>query len=426
MIWMNSQLLKKSLETLPDAPGVYFFKDSDGNILYIGRATSLSDRVRSYFGDDLIETRGPLLVDMVTRSHKIDFTETDSVLEAIILESNLIKEHQPYFNTKEKDDKSYNYVVITDEEFPRVMLVRGRTLEMADKELRDITLDCKIKNQFGPYPQGSLLREALRIIRKIFPFRDEKSGISHQEKFYRSIGLSPDTTSPEAKKDYQKTIRNLTLFFQGKKSELVKTLEREMNDYAKTEQFEKADGVKKTLYALTHIQDVALIKKQNEGGSRTGFRVEAYDIAHMSGKNTVGVMVVGYDGEFDKNEYRKFKISKEANNDVGGLREILARRFSHPEWKFPELIVIDGGLGQINAAMETLQNLGITIPIVSVVKNDSHKADRILSQGSTGEALSKTHQEIIVKINAEAHRFAIAYHKNLRKRTFLRPTNRRK
>lgn len=390
---------------LPDSPGVYFFKDTKGKILYIGRATSLRDRVRSYFGDDLIATRGPLLVDMVTQTRKIDFTETDSVLEAIILESNLIKEHQPYFNTKEKDNKSYNYVVITDEEFPRVVFVRERQLD---------TFKFKIKEKFGPYPQGSLLRDALKIIRKIFPFRDDKALVPHQESFYRSLGLSPDTTSPEAKKDYQRTIRNLTLFFQGKKGELTRTLEREMKEHAKKQEFEKADAIKKTLYALMHIQDVALIKSDKTPGVQNGFRIEAYDIAHMSGKSKVGVMVVLNDGEVEKSEYRKFKISVDKNDDVAGLKETLTRRLAHSEWPLPSLIVIDGGMGQRNVAVEIV---GSQIPVVSVVKNDSHKPSHFLGD----EKLVALHSKAILKANSEAHRFAIAYHKNLRKRAFLKP-----
>lgn len=394
--------MKSQIQNLPDNPGVYFFKDLDGLILYIGRATSLRDRVRSYFAHDLIATRGMLLVDMVAKAVKIDFEETDSVLEAIILESNLIKKHQPYYNTQEKDDKSYNYVVITDEEFPRVMVVRERELPV---------VQFKIRRKFGPYTEGGLLREALKIIRRIFPFRDGKANISHNERFYQSIGLSPDTTSPEAKKEYQRTIRNLTLFFEGKKNELMKTLEKEMKEYAKAEQFEKADAVKQTLYALMHIQDIALLKR-DDAPARRGFRIEAYDIAHMLGKSTVGVMTVVIDGELEKNAYRKFKISVEGNNDVAGIKEVLRRRLNHPEWPMPQLIVIDGGMGQRNAAVEIV---GAQIPVVSVVKDNRHKAHHFLGD----EHLVALHGKAILKANAESHRFAIAYHKNLRKRKFL-------
>jgi excinuclease ABC subunit C len=394
--------MKKIDTKLPESPGIYLFKDNTGSILYIGRATSLKDRVKSYFSADLIQTRGPLIVDMVTKSERIDFMETDSVLEAIILESNEIKKHQPYFNTKEKDNKSYNLVVITDEEYPRIVIVRQRALD---------TFKYKIKYQFGPYPHGSLLRDALKIIRKIFPFRDEKATLKHQESFYQSIGLSPNTGSDDSKKEYQKTIRNLVLFFQGKKKELIRTLEREMDEYARNQEFEKAQTVRNTLYALAHIQDVSLIKSE-ANASANGFRIEAYDIAHMSGKDTVGVMTVVVDGEVQKSEYKKFKISKDANDDVAGLKEILTRRLNHTEWRFPDLIVIDGGIGQINAANSIVKS----IPVVSVVKNDVHKADHVLGD----ETLVKNNMKAILLANSEAHRFAIAYHKLLRNKSFLK------
>ncbi len=398
-------MLKYNKNGLPDNPGVYIFKDASGKILYIGRATSLRDRIKSYFGHDLLQTRGQLIVDMMTHAIGLEHKETDSVLEAIILESNLIKEHQPYFNTKEKDNKSWNYAVITDEEYPRVMVVREREFG---------SIKIKVRQKFGPYTQSSLLREALRIIRKIFPFRDAKSVIPHQESFYRSIGLSPDISSPEAKKEYKKTIRNLTLFFQGKKHELMRTLEKEMKGHAKQREFEKADAIKKTLYALMHIQDVALIKV-DKSSSHNGYRIEAYDIAHMSGKSKVGVMTVAYDGESEKSEYRKFKISKEANDDVAGIKEVLIRRFTHPEWQFPNLIVIDGGLGQKNAAESVLKGMGLEVPVVAVVKNDAHRADHIIGD----EKIINQHVGSILKVNAESHRFAIAYHRNLRKKNFF-------
>ena len=445
---------------LPDAPGVYFFKAGKGtkigagggkDILYIGRATSLRDRVRSYFADDLIKTRGPLLVDMVTRATALHFQKTDSVLEAIILEANLIKKHQPYYNTKEKDNRSYNYVVITDEEFPRVMLVRERVLDMAATTMAAVTVDVgidrlPIKKKFGPYPQGGLLKEALVLIRKIFPFRDakasQKASQAHHEAFYRSIGLSPDTSTPEAKQEYAKTIRNLTLFFEGKKKALIKAMEKDMKMYAKTRQFEKAGMVKKTLYALGHIQDVALIKADATGGEAYGrpadtFRIEAYDIAHLGGGDVVGVMTVIEDGQANKSQYRKFKLSREVNDDVGNLKEILRRRFNHPEWPMPHLIVIDGGQAQKAAAEAVVSEVlsatsgdqsSHSIPIVSVVKDEHHKPRAILTNTADtafNTTLSqrmdhdRTLEKAILLANNEAHRFAISYHRLRRGKRML-------
>ena len=406
--------MKKSdlkVNRLPDAPGVYFFKDSRGSILYVGKATSLRDRVRSYFGDDLIDTRGPLLVDMVTKAKRIEFKETDSVLEALILEAHEIKTHQPKYNTKDKDDKSFNYVVITKEDFPRIFTMRGREL---------VDSNSKHKAVYGPFPQGGSLNEALKIIRKIFPFRDKKAGTKGNDTFYRQIGLSPDISSVDAKKEYAKTIRNIKLFFDAKKVTLLKKLEKEMMTYATKKEFEKASIIKKQIFALQHIQDVALIKSQDTHShilkNVRMFRIEAYDVAHMSGGSMVGVMAVIESGEPSKKEYRKFTIKGfSSSNDTGALKEILDRRFGHPEWSAPNLIVVDGGKAQKNAAERVLKDLDLPIPVVAVVKNERHQPKDIL-----GNKKNITHHEVdILKANAEAHRFSISFHRNVRRKKLL-------
>lgn len=378
---------------LPDNPGVYYFKKGT-NILYIGRATSLKDRVKSYFKDDLIHTRGALLVDMVTHAERVEFTETDSVLEAVILEANEIKKYLPYFNTKEKDNKSFYCIVITDEEFPRILLVRERNLES------------NYKYVFGPYPNGGVVKNALKIIRKIFPFRDTcKIG---KLCFNAQIGLCPGVCGGKmTKQEYAKTIKKITLFLEGKKDTLIQELEKEMNAYAKEMAFEKAEETKRTLYALTHVHDMSLIREEDEV-EKTGFRIEAYDVAHLSGKNTAGVMVVAYDTTMERSAYRKFKIQHEKGaHETASLSEILKRRFNHPEWPKPDLIVVDGNEVQRKAA----QNL-TDIPVVSVVKNEKHKPKAILGDA---EIILK-HQKTILLANSEAHRFSIAYHRLLRSR----------
>jgi excinuclease ABC subunit C len=421
---------------MPDAPGVYFFKKNAKNgsaadILYIGRATSLRDRVRSYFGDDLIHTRGPLLIDMVTQADTVEWQETGSVLEAIILESNLIKKHQPYFNTKEKDNRSFNYVVVTDEEFPRVLMVRGRNLEksLEKKSVGDDVLPYEVRNVFGPYTSSSTLREALKIIRKIFPYRDTCVPNSTKPCFNRQIGLCPGVCTGEiSASDYMKTVRRIELFLGGKTATLIAGLERDMNAYAKNQEFEKAGEVKKILYAISHIRDIALIKNDIGGGpgSAVGgiagarYRIEAYDIAHLGGASVVGVMTVVTNGETDKAEYRKFKIrGPKGNDDVNNLKEILSRRFERTEWTQPDLIVIDGGIGQLQAARGILAGFELKIPIVSVVKDERHAPKQIL-QDVDAVPLDISIQKAILLANSEAHRFAIAYHKKLRKNAFLK------
>lgn len=407
------------IKKLPDTAGVYLFKKGK-EILYIGKATSLKDRVRSYFSADLINTRGQFIVDMVSKSDKVDYLETDSVLEAIILEANLIKKHQPKYNTKEKDDKSYNYVVITKEDFPRVLLVRGRELE----KLNDQSGGLNVKYKFGPYPNGSAIKEGLKIIRKIFPYRDKcKASKDSPWKpcFNRQIGLCPGVCVGEiSKKEYGEIIRNIKYFLEGKKKTLIKKLEREMKEYAKKQEFEKADKAKRVLFSLNHIQDVALIKKSEKesvervSSELTVFRIEAYDVSHISGTNMVGAMVVIENGELKKSDYRKFKIrSVNSPNDIVALKEILERRLKHKEWRFPDAIVCDGDIAQRNAVEEILKNnLGENygVKIIGVVKNAKHKPERILGD----EEIIKKYKKEILLLNSEAHRFAIGFHRKLR------------
>lgn len=392
---MQSQELKKF--NIPDKPGVYFFlKGKD--ILYIGKATSLKDRTKSYFGKDIINTRGPLILDMIFKADSIKWQETDSVLEALILEANLIKKHQPYYNTKEKDDKSFNYVCITKDTLPQVVIVRG-------KELGKYSF----KKVYGPFTSGGQLKEALKIIRRIFPFLDNKSKNNYE--FYKQINLVPDLERGDVLKN---NIKNIQLFFEGKKNKVFSNLEKEMKACIKTQSFEQANIIKKQLFALKHINDVALIKENKNYNSKPqGFRIEAYDVAHMSGKNMVGVMVVLHDGELAKNEYRKFIIKNyTSSNDTGALSEILTRRFKHTEWQMPDLIVVDGSTAQRNIALKILKEYKLKIPVSAVVKDDKHKAKMILS------ADPKLKKDILLA-NSEAHRFAIKYHKEKRNKSFI-------
>ncbi len=417
---MKSQQLKKL--GIPDKSGVYFFQKGK-DILYIGKATSLRSRVRSYFGKDLIETRGPLILDMVFKSSTVKWQETDSVLEALILEANFIKKHQPYYNTKEKDDKSFNFVCITNESIPKILIVRGKDLSSKKYE--------NFSSTFGPYTNGGQLKEALKIIRKIFPFIDEHSAKKDQKEFYRQLGLTPESVV-----EYKNNIKHIKLFFEGKKKLLLSSLKKEMMVYAKNQEFEKAEEIKRKIFALQHINDIALIKEettqkyQNSSrftpeGSYTDknfgisaiFRVEAYDVAHMSGKNMVGVMTVIENGEVIKSEYKKFNIKTQSGaNDTGALEEILSRRFRHTEWGMPDLVVVDGGEAQLNVARRVLKRYQLNISLVSVLKDERHKPKAILGD----EVKAKKYKSEILLSNSEAHRFAITFHKKKRAKNFLK------
>jgi excinuclease ABC subunit C len=415
-------MIRQDLDNLklPQNPGVYFWKDAHGKILYIGKATSLRDRTRSYFAPDLVKTRGPHLVDMVFKAHTVEWQETDSVLEALILEANLIKKYQPYYNRQEKDDKSFNCVAITREDYPRILLVRQKDINTQTQTVRPLRskVDIKYDAIFGPYPHGAQLKEALKIIRSIFPFRDRASAQKDKEAFYQQIKLSPQTGSDEAKRAYRKNIGRIKLILQGKLKSLVAELTKEMNVAAKAERFEEAGELKQKIFALTHIQDVSLLKRDLITSHVDGtVRIEAYDIAHLSGKQMVGVMTVIENATPAKNDYRKFIIRGfEKANDAGALREVLTRRLAHTEWPYPTAIVVDGNAIQVNAARAVFEKLGIEIPIIAVTKDTRHKPVSI----SGLQVFIDAHKYAILLANNEAHRFAITFHKNRRKKALLK------
>ena len=403
--------------TLPETPGVYFFLDDKKELLYIGKATSLRDRVKSYFMQDLEETRGPKIQLMLGQIAHIGYRQTDSVLEALILEGNLIKVEQPPYNTDAKDDKSYNHVVITKETFPRVLIVRGRDIEQ--KKFTE-----PVKYIFGPFPAGGALREALKIVRKLFPYRDkctpyEELTVEQKKKaklcFSAQLGLCPGVCMGKVSaREYAKTINHIRLFFEGHKNDIVKQLIREMKEAAKKLDFERAGEIKKTLFGLRHIQDMALIK--DDLRERHAHRIEAYDVAHLGGTASVGVMTVVEESRPNPSEYRQFKLREKHNgNDLSALGEILTRRLKHAEWPLPEIIVVDGALLQFKKAEAVLAEAGITIPVVGVVKNERHQPERLIGP----EALIERFEKEILLVNSEAHRFAITFHRKRRGREFL-------
>lgn len=446
---------KKKMPKIPDTPGVYFFlrpakprRSGVGGreILYIGKATSLRDRTRSYFTPDIASVRSTLIAQMVALATRIEWRQTDSVLEALILEANLVRTHKPKYNTDLKDDKSFNYVVVTKEHFPQILLVRGKELEhtaqaaagkvdfSAGTVLYAAKSTLPAAYTFGPFPHGAQLKEALRIIRKIFPYRDHKCipaetmlKASKRPKacFNRHIGLCPGVCTGEISKvEYAKIVRRIVLLFQGKKSMLLKGLERDMKQAAKDEDFDQAITLRKQIFAFNHIQDVSLIKNEYrstfldpaQSKSLTASRIEAYDVAHLQGSAAVGVMTVVQDGLALKSDYRKFKIQvAKAGDDPGALKEILSRRLGHSEWPMPRLIVVDGATAQINAAHKVLHDLGISIPIVGVVKDEKHRPREIRGDK---KHIAGVERDILLA-NAEAHRFAIGYHRSKSRKELL-------
>lgn len=401
---------------LPDVPGVYLFKQGK-NILYIGKATNLRDRVRSYFDDDLIAARGPRIVDMVTKADRIAYETTPTVLEALVREAALIKKYHPSANVDGKDDKTFLYAVITEEEIPRVLVIRGKDIDFKTKR---ISGGQQAKACYGPFPSGTQLREGLRLIRRIFPFFDMPKPIGtkskHQEaqiEFNTQIKQYPRVFSV---KEYNRTIRHVMLFLSGRGKELRMTLEKEMRQAAREERFEDASAARRALFALDHMQDVSLIRDERIDDvreKRGSARIEAYDTAHISGTNAIGVMTVVDAGTPVKSEYRTFNIrGVQKNDDIASLREVLSRRLGHPEWTLPQAIVVDGGATHKKAAESVLAGAGVSIPIVAVVKDERHRPREVI-----GAARASITEADAVLANSEAHRFSLARHRAARARS---------
>ncbi len=411
--------IKRQLDRLPKKPGVYIYRGKAGQILYIGKATSLKDRVSSYF-TGAPQTYRPIEA-MISEVAKIGFQETDTVLEALILEANLIKKYLPKYNVKEKDDKSFSYFAITKDEFPRVLIVRKTEVAPAE-----------VKKFYGPYVSKRQMELALKIVRRIFPFhsvpqKTEKGCLDFQ------LGRCPGPYAGAiSKKDYAKNIRGIRMILEGKKQGLIKKLEKEMAESSKKHEFEKAADVRDKIFALNHIRDVALISQEDFSRSLAplkgaGFlekkiRIEAYDISNIGGRQAVGSMVVFNSDRANKKEYRKFKIKTvDGSDDVGMMREVLLRRFKNA-WIQPDLILLDGGKGHLNMAQKLLLDLGLMIPLVAVAKGPTRKKLE-LHVGNyklNKEINNILSNEIILKrIMDEAHRFAITYHKKVRRREFI-------
>ncbi len=391
--------LNKKIENLPKKPGVYIFKDENGEIIYIGKAGKLLKRVKSYF----LESADPKAKRMVNKVFDLEYKVTETVIEALILEAKLIKKHEPYFNIKQKDDKSFLYVVITDEEHPRVILKRGRE----KKEGKAI---------FGPFVSSSAIRQALRIIRKIFPYNTHTPKQLKKMKrpcFYYQIGLCPGACADDLDKDeYLKDIKNIKLFFEGKKKKVLKSLKKRMKEASESQNYEKAQKLKKQINAINHIYDTALITPPELEDEK--IRIEGYDISNIGGKLAAGSMIVFEGDKPLKRGYKKFKIKKiKKTDDVGMMREILERRFDN-SWQLPDIILVDGGKAQVNVAKEVLEENGLDIPVTGIAKGESRKKNELI-----GDKVS-VKKKTLIKVRDEAHRFAQKYHKKLREKDFLK------
>lgn len=369
--------LRNQAKKLPDKTGVYIFLNKKGEILYVGRATSLKRRVASYFKKDLdIKVK-----EMIGQADKLKYIITDTIVDSAILEANLIKKHWPKYNVREKDDRSFVYIIIDKSDYPKPLTTRGK--ELASFPVKNFFV-------FGPYKSLRTAKEILKIARRIFPYGVCKPN-QGRPCFHYQIGLCPGVCiGAISKKDYQKNIDNLTLFLSGEKKRLLKKLMKENPE---------------KISSLKHMQDVSLI--DNSEIENLAKRAEAYDVSHFSGKETFGAMVVFSNGEENKNEYRLFKIKNAPpNDDLAALAETIERRFKHREWPFPDLILIDGGRPQVLTVSRVLRDNNIKIPMLGISKLQNDKLIFPLGVKKSFQELAEASKNILLRARDEAHRFA--------------------
>lgn len=423
---------------LPTRPGVYLFKDSAGRVLYIGKAVNLKARVKSYFQKSV--KLGPKTTALINQTAKIDHIPVESEFEALLLEAALIKKHQPRYNSRAKDDKRPLYIKITKEEFPKVTTARAKDLD--EKAIF-----------FGPFPYAQTVRQVLRILRRIFPFCSCKKN-KGKPCLYWHIGLcnpspriiikQPPKVASFQKRIYQKNIRYLTSFLKRKKSSLISQLKKEMEITARNENFEEAAKIRNQIERLEfitqphrriadYLANPNLLVDQRQEELRQLYnklkqhfdklkwplqRIEAYDISNIRGKKATGSMIVFIDGEPEKTEYRRFKIRFEQKpDDVAMIKEVLKRRFAHQDWDYPNLIVVDGGKGQVNGAREILSQYKLRrIPIIGLVK----RKEKVIIPGKEVKLPKDSPAlHLLRRLRDEAHRFALFYHRTLRAKTIL-------
>lgn len=429
--------LEAKLANLPSNPGVYFYKNSRGKIIYVGKAAILKNRVRSYFQKSTVH--GPKNQVLMTEIADVDWITVGSEVEALFLEAEFIKRYKPKFNILLRDDKHWVYLKFTmNEQFPVVSYVRRPMDDGA--------------TYFGPFTASDAVRKAMKMLRRVFPY------VTHEKMPDRAclqvhLGLCP---GPEAElitsAEYKRNLRRLMLYIKGEKTKLLDQLQKEMTAAAKKKDYEQASVARDQLRWLTALgsqmvfgdsESFDLAKDQALAGlgERLGIpaprRIEAYDISHIQGSDNVASMIVFTDGVPDKTEYRRFQMKLRGNDDFAHMREVISRRFSkltEKGWAKPDLILIDGGKGQLASALAVMEEKGIIIPTIGLAKRE----EEIIRKRPESRAIKPGHYEdeawittnvdyeiillpktsaviqLLQRVRDEAHRFAVTYHSLLR------------
>jgi len=463
-------LNKDKINQLPKTLGVYTFKKG-AKLLYIGKAANIRERVKNHMQRPVAFWEQTLLRQGF--GGQVGYIKTDSEIEALILEANLIKKYQPKYNVIWKDDKNYFYVGITKECYPRVFITHQ------PKKLypKPYTLNPKY---VGPFVDGKALKQTLKVLRKVFPYRTCRSLPKRPCLWYQlgrclapcllesKLGKLIPGGKTQIKKDSQRNAKNLRKILEKGKIQVLKDLKKEMKAASAFQDFEKAAKIRDQIGALEKVLahakvfeefyltqkinwlQIQKILQQISKTKKSVARIEAYDVSNIQGQEATGSMVTFINGLPDKNFYRRFKIKNRVPpflnerkgrdegedenevliavqgkpNDVAMIKEVLTRRFKHLEWGLPDFILIDGGIAQLNAALNCKLQIANCklIKVVALAK----KENKLYIEGQEKPiALKSFPREVfnlILQLRDEAHRFAISYHRKLRE-IDLRPKN---
>ena len=413
-----NELLAQKLKTLPSAPGVYFHKNSVGEVIYVGKAAVLKNRVRSYFHNTKKDPKTTALVNEIAMT---DWIVVETEMDALFLESEMIKRYKPKWNILLRDDKTVSYVRINlNEKIPFVTFTRTPVDDGA--------------TYIGPFYGKKALEAASRILRKIFPYYIKP--YSEKKSLDTDLGLTPGIeigkTTP---RKYKNNLKRLIQCLEGGREKLISDLEKTMQTEAKKGNYETAAEARDQIRGLKELRkkivfsdkefldissDEALSALKRLLNLKTPpRRIEGYDISHQSGTNAVASMVVFVNGVSDRSEYRKFKIKEDKNNDFANMREVLTRRLKHSEWGMPDLFLIDGGKPQLEAVKDVLAPTNI--PYIGLAKQQEII---VIPVGDDYHELIISHNSHIVKllqrIRDESHRFAITYHTHLKRKNMFK------
>ena len=402
--------LKEVIKTLPGACGVYFFKDKDGQTLYIGKAIDIKKRIAGH-----LRTIEPRLQQMLAQAINVECELCETEEQALILEASLIRENKPKYNVELKDDKSYPYLVITDDEYPRVHI--ARLTQLKKKPLRLL----------GPFPGAHALKNALNLIRKIFPFCT--CAKPRRACLYVHLNLCPcPREGVVTRRKYLASIDSLCKIFTGERKALVSRLEKDMAARAHAHKFEEAAQLRDkltavfTLYAGKRQVNALLALKENLSLHKIPFMIDCLDIACLAGRDSTGSAVVFKNGLPFKALYRRYRIKTVFNiDDFAMMAEVVRRRYSRMKEEgtpLPDLLVVDGGAGQVSAAKNELDKLGLNIPLIGLAKKNEeiyfYGKSALLILPRTSPAL-----HLLQRLRDEAHRFTHNYHLLLRRKRLL-------